>query len=92
MPPASCSWCARELPGPDPLRPRPPRSGTFKEGAAGPVRVVKGGVESWWCFPRCWKKAHPEKPGRAKKGKKGKQNISLKGSRTTPLEDDVEAA
>ncbi len=86
MPPAACSWCRRELPGPDPLRPRPPRSGRYREGAAGPVRVAVGGLESFYCWPGCWTKAHPAKPG---KSKKGKRNIRLKGSKTTPV---VEAA
>ncbi len=89
MPPAACSWCARCLPGPDPLRPRPPRSGTFKEGAAGPVRVLKGGLESFYCWPYCWKKAHPEKPGRAKKQK---SQIKLRGSKTTPFDPVEEEA
>ncbi len=87
MPPAACSSCARWLPGPDPLRPRPPRSGTFKEGAAGPVRVVVGGVESFYCWPYCWKRAHPEKPAKAKR----KKPIKLRGSKTTPLEDSEAA-
>lgn len=36
-----CQWCAKTLPGPDPLKPRLPRSGRFSEHSPAPVRVVK---------------------------------------------------
>ncbi|PLS86527.1 MAG: hypothetical protein CYG60_06760 [Actinobacteria bacterium] len=80
----SCAQCLKEIPSMKPLR---PRSGRYAEGSAGPVRVLLGGVEEWWCFPRCWKKAHPEKPGKAKR----KKPIKLRGSKTTPLEDSEAA-
>ncbi len=85
----TCEVCNKEIPS---MKPPRPRSGRYAEGSAGPVRLLLGGVEAWFCWPKCWAKAHPAKPGRAKTGKKGKQNISLKGSRTPPLEDSEAAA
>ncbi|PLS83679.1 MAG: hypothetical protein CYG60_21530 [Actinobacteria bacterium] len=91
--PYRCARCARPLP--DGLKPPRPRSGRYREGAAGPVRVVKGGLESFYCWPSCWKKAHPERPGKTSaKRKKQKSQIKLRGSKTSPLdpvEDDAAA-
>ncbi len=82
---ASCQVCAKELR----LKPPRPRSGRrYREGAAGPVRVVlEGGIEAWFCWPKCWKKAHPEKPGKAKR----KKQIKLRGSKTSPRVEEEAA-
>ncbi len=53
--PYRCVRCGRPLP--DGFTPPRPRSGRYHEGAAGPLCVVKGGIDSWWCTSRCFKAA-----------------------------------
>lgn len=85
-PTTSCERCNKGLPS---MKPPRPRSGRYAEGSAGPVRVLLGGVEEWFCWSYCWKKAHPEKPGRAKKQK---SQIKLRGSSSSPFDPVEEEA
>ncbi len=83
MPPA-CERCSRPLPYPDdPFKPKPPpaRTGRYREGEAGPLRVTKAGGDevTWWCGRACFEEAHA-KPLSPKEKRRQKSGIRLRGS------------
>ena len=74
-----CARCGRDLPGPDPLR-------RTSGSCLAPIRVVKDGVESFYCTNRCfvWRNGRPKASGAAGK-EKAKKTSPVRLSSTRPI-------